>query len=711
MSRGRDIEPFLSSQMRAFFFCSFLLFCFNPSFTAADIPEYGDCAPASCNGIAVHYPFSLSASTPGTSCSVPGLKLTCQGDKADALLSLITPTGLKLIVKSINYTTQTIKLAIDRSLPVVNNQCPLPSKNITVSDITNSNGESILSFATNYTMGIFFFRCSTKPIDSGVPNYIGGDTSSYNFTSNLVSGCSDPGATSYSYAFSDDSFTLASWTSCRTTLSFPVLISSSSRDARTMWTSLTEGFDVVWTVNSMGDCLGCTASGGRCGYNTTGDHFLCFCRQDAHSVNCNQPDAPSPSSSPESLSGNRSKSKIIIGVVSASSSFLLAIIGFFVWRCLGKKRTPSSKGFLTRSFSSSKTSSTIDMESRSFHQRCAGRVTIFTYKELEEATHNFSPSNELGDGGFGAVYLGNLHDGRKVAVKKLYENNYKRVEQFMNEIAILSGISHPNLVCLYGCTSRHSRELLLVYEYVNNGTVGDHIHGMRSSGGHLTWKVRLNIAVETAGALAHLHGLEPPIIHRDVKTNNILLDRDFHVKVADFGLSRLFPLDVTHVSTAPQGTPGYVDPDYHKCYQLTEKSDVYSFGVVLAELISSLPAVDIRRHRHEINLANLAVNKINNHELHEFVDSSLEFETDEWVNRTVRAVAELAFRCLVQEREIRPTMDEVAETLRQIQSGECESDKVALSPEKETGALLKPTSPKSVTDQWPSHYTTPNNSG
>ncbi|XP_031499898.1 LEAF RUST 10 DISEASE-RESISTANCE LOCUS RECEPTOR-LIKE PROTEIN KINASE-like 1.2 isoform X3 [Nymphaea colorata] len=463
---------------------------------------------------------------------------------------------------------------------------------------------------------------------------------------------------------------------------------------------LSGGFFLRWRF----DCLKCNTSGGQCVFGED-DAPACYCKDGlVHQKNCSD-------GSPSKSAGNRSKSKIIIGVVSASSSFLLAIIGFFVWRCLGKKRTPSSKGFLTRSFSSSKTSSTIDMESRSFHQRCAGRVTIFTYKELEEATHNFSPSNELGDGGFGAVYLGNLHDGRKVAVKKLYENNYKRVEQFMNEIAILSGISHPNLVCLYGCTSRHSRELLLVYEYVNNGTVGDHIHGMRSSGGHLTWKVRLNIAVETAGALAHLHGLEPPIIHRDVKTNNILLDRDFHVKVADFGLSRLFPLDVTHVSTAPQGTPGYVDPDYHKCYQLTEKSDVYSFGVVLAELISSLPAVDIRRHRHEINLANLAVNKINNHELHEFVDSSLEFETDEWVNRTVRAVAELAFRCLVQEREIRPTMDEVAETLRQIQSGECESDKVALSPEKETGALLKPTSPKSVTDQWPSHYTTPNNSG
>ncbi|KAF3792369.1 hypothetical protein EJ110_NYTH00559 [Nymphaea thermarum] len=246
--------------MKAFFFCCFLFFCFNPSFTAADIPEYRDCAPASCNGIDVNYPFSLHASTAGTSCAFPGLELTCERDKADALLSLTTPTGLKLIVKSINYTTQTIKLAIDRNLLVVNNQCPLPSRNITLSDI--SDGGPILSVATNYRMGTFFFRCSTKPNFTGVADY-SGDIPSYNFTSNLVSGCSNPGATFYSYSFSDDSFNnpLASWTSCQTTLSFPVLISSSSYNAGTMSTSLTEGFDVVWTVNSTGDCLRCTASG------------------------------------------------------------------------------------------------------------------------------------------------------------------------------------------------------------------------------------------------------------------------------------------------------------------------------------------------------------------------------------------------------------------------------------------------------------------
>lgn len=144
-----------------------------------------------------------------------------------------------------------------------------------------------------------------------------------------------------------------------------------------------------------------------------------------------------------------------------------------------------------------------------------------------------------------------------VAVKRLYNNSYRRVEQFQNEAAILSGLRHPNLVMFYGCTSSQSRELLLVYEFVANGTVADHLHGPRAPERALSWPLRLSIAVESAAALTYLHAIEPPVVHRDVKTTNILLDADYHVKVADFGLSRLFPLDVTHVSTAPQGTPGY----------------------------------------------------------------------------------------------------------------------------------------------------------
>ncbi|KAK0574284.1 hypothetical protein LWI29_021034 [Acer saccharum] len=349
-------------------------------------------------------------------------------------------------------------------------------------------------------------------------------------------------------------------------------------------------------------------------------------------------------------------------------------------------------------------------------------VPIFSYCELAEATNNFNHDKELGNGGFGTVYHGKLRDGREVAVKRLYEQHKKRVEQFTNEIKILTRLRHKNLVSLYGSTSPHSQGLLLVYEFIPNGTVADHLHGDQANPCLLTWPTRMNIAIETASALAYLHASD--IIHRDVKTNNILLDNNFCVKVADFGLSRLFPTNVTHVSTAPQGTPGYVDPEYQKCYQLTDKSDVYSFGVVLIELISSMSAIDISRHKDEINLANLAINRIQKCAVDELIDPCLGFHSDEEVKMMATSVAKLAFQCLQQNKEMRPTMEEVLEELQRINSGECkpenlkeedDEDKDELKsrqhqlppspPHCEESALLKnnklPPSPISVTKNWP----------
>lgn len=310
---------------------------------------------------------------------------------------------------------------------------------------------------------------------------------------------------------------------------------------------------------------------------------------------------------------------------------------------------------------------------------------------------------------------GMLRDGRVVAVKRLYEDNWKRVHQFMNEVEILSRLRHQNLVSLYGCTSRHSRELLLVYEYVPNGTVADHLHGPRAHDRALTWPIRLRIAIETADALSYLHAVEPQIIHRDVKTSNILLDSSFHVKVADFGLSRLFPLDATHVSTAPQGTPGYVDPLYHQCFQLTDRSDVYSFGVVLAELISSKTAVDTDRTLHEINLSSMAISKIQNCQLEQLVDPSLGYQSDWEMKAMITLVAELVFRCLQLEREMRPSIKEVLEELREIESGGYKTKKVVEAgvPAREDAGLLKNVlthSPDSVTGRWESRSTTPGTS-
>ncbi|XP_031111856.1 LEAF RUST 10 DISEASE-RESISTANCE LOCUS RECEPTOR-LIKE PROTEIN KINASE-like 1.1 [Ipomoea triloba] len=332
-------------------------------------------------------------------------------------------------------------------------------------------------------------------------------------------------------------------------------------------------------------------------------------------------------------------------------------------------------------------------------------VPIFSYCELQKVTNNFDPSKELGEGGFGTVYRGKLGDGREVAVKRLYERNCKRMEQFVNEIKILTRLRHRNLVTLYGCSSRNSSSLLLVYEYIPNGTLADHLHGERAKHKSLTWPIRINIAIQTANALAYLHASD--IIHRDVKTANILLDHNFAVKVADFGLSRLFPIDVTHVSTMPQGTPGYFDPEYYESYKLTDRSDVYSFGVVLAELISSMPAVDMDRDSHEINLANYAMNRILASTYDALVDPSLGFGTDTEVTRMTTSVAELAFRCLQPRKDMRPTMFDVLETLLEIQGGHGMKDEIGftkcpLSPDTEE-ILLKtkfPTLPNSVTDKW-----------
>ncbi|XP_062028223.1 LEAF RUST 10 DISEASE-RESISTANCE LOCUS RECEPTOR-LIKE PROTEIN KINASE-like 1.2 isoform X1 [Rosa rugosa] len=460
---------------------------------------------------------------------------------------------------------------------------------------------------------------------------------------------------------------------------------------------LKRGFQVEYSAD-WDLCRLCMNSNGTCGSNATTDSFLCLCG-----------DRPSNSSTCPIAHDSRFnwKLKVVVGLCSVIGTVAVMCFIFFIWRRRNRNRYgPSS--YASRSIYS-KSYSRSDTEKGSAYLG----VHVFTYKELEQATNYFDSSREIGDGGFGTVYYGKVRDGRSVAVKRLYETNCKRVEQFMNEIEILARLRHQNLVLLYGCTSRHSRELLLVYEYVPNGTLADHLHGGKAKPSALPWHTRINIAVETASALSYLHASE--IIHRDVKTTNILLDNNFCVKVADFGLSRLFPTDVTHISTAPQGTPGYVDPDYNQCYQLTAKSDVYSFGVVLVELISSLPAVDITRHRQEINLSNMAINKIQKHALHELVDPSLGYESDFKVRKMINAVAELAFRCLQNETDMRPSMVDVENELKRIQSDDFSKEKAEeIDISADDVVLLKsgplPPSPDSVTINWVSKSSTPNDS-
>ncbi|KAL6574248.1 Wall-associated receptor kinase-like 14 [Orobanche hederae] len=291
-------------------------------------------------------------------------------------------------------------------------------------------------------------------------------------------------------------------------------------------------------------------------------------------------------------------------------------------------------------------------------------VPIYSYKEMERATDFFSDKRRLGNGAYGTVYSGKLNNDEWVAIKRIKYRDAESIDQVINEIKLLSSVSHPNLVRLLGCCIENE-EQILVYEYMPNGTLSQHLQ--REKGNGLSWPVRLTIASETAQAISFLHNAtHPPIYHRDVKSSNILLDFDYKSKVADFGLSRLGLVESSHVSTAPQGTPGYVDPQYHQHFHLSDKSDVYSFGVVLIEIISAFRVVDFSRSQDEVNLASLAVDRIGRGRLVEIIDPFLKPSLDSWTLSSVHKVAELAFRCLAFHSDMRPSMIEVASELEQM---------------------------------------------
>ncbi|CAK8568960.1 unnamed protein product [Lathyrus sativus] len=302
-------------------------------------------------------------------------------------------------------------------------------------------------------------------------------------------------------------------------------------------------------------------------------------------------------------------------------------------------------------------------------------IPIYPYKDIEKATNSFSEKQRLGTGAYGTVYSGKLYNDEYVAIKRIKHRDNESIEQVMNEIKLISSVSHPNLVHLLGCSIEYG-EQILVYEFMPNGTLSQHLQRERGNG--LSWPVRLKIATETAQAIAHLHSaISPPIYHRDIKSSNILLDRNFGSKVADFGLSRLGITEishVSHVSTAPQGTPGYVDPQYHQDFHLSDKSDVYSFGVVLVEIITGLKAVDFSRPHNEVNLACLAVDRIRKGLLVDIIDPIIFLEPqvshDGWTLSSIHKVAEVAFRCLAFHRDMRPCMTEVATELEQLRLNE-----------------------------------------
>ncbi|XP_040997098.1 wall-associated receptor kinase 5-like isoform X3 [Juglans microcarpa x Juglans regia] len=290
------------------------------------------------------------------------------------------------------------------------------------------------------------------------------------------------------------------------------------------------------------------------------------------------------------------------------------------------------------------------------HGRSMETTKIFSNDELKKATNNYDESRVLGKGGYGTVYKGVLSDNKDVAIKKSKICDKSQIKQFINEVILLTQINHRNVVKLIGCCLE-TEVPLLVYEFITNGTLSDHIHD-RSRASSLSWERRLKIAIEIARALAYLHSeTSMPIIHRDVKSTNILLDDNHTAKVADFGASRLIALDQIEITTLVQGTLGYLDPEYFQTGQLTEKSDVYSFGVVLAELLTGEEAISSNRPESYKNLAMYFGSTLKeDHLLHILEDHIV----NEGNIEPIKEVANLAKACLRLRGEDRPTMMEVA---------------------------------------------------
>ncbi|WCJ43472.1 wall-associated kinase 2 [Euphorbia peplus] len=292
-------------------------------------------------------------------------------------------------------------------------------------------------------------------------------------------------------------------------------------------------------------------------------------------------------------------------------------------------------------------------------------IKIFTAEELKRATNNFDESTTIGKGGYGTVYKGVLTNKKEVAIKKSILVDQSQIEQFINEVIVLSQINHRNVVKLFGCCLE-TEVPLLVYEYITNGTLFDYIHD-ETNASLLSWDIRLRIASETAGALSYLHSAACiPIIHRDVKTTNILLDANLRAKVSDFGASRLVPLDEVQMNTMVQGTLGYLDPEYLHTSQLTEKSDVYSFGVVLVELITGKKALNFDRPEKERSLAMYFVSCMKEGKLIEMVDKNMVKVLEKKEIEQIEEVGEVAKRCLSLRGEERPTMKEVAMELESM---------------------------------------------
>ncbi|XP_074575535.1 serine/threonine-protein kinase PCRK1-like [Curcuma longa] len=303
-------------------------------------------------------------------------------------------------------------------------------------------------------------------------------------------------------------------------------------------------------------------------------------------------------------------------------------------------------------------------------------VKVFTFKELKNATNNFSHALMIGEGGFGCVYRGTIRSPKDpstsfdVAIKRLNRGGNQGHKEWITEVDVLGVADHPNLVKLIGCCAENDErgiQRLLVYEYMPNRSVEDHLSLRFAT--TLSWSTRLRIALDAARGLTYLHEEgEFQIIFRDLKTSNILLDENWNAKLSDFGLAREGPVDESdHVSTVVVGTMGYAAPEYIETGRLTTKSDIWTYGIVLYELITGRKPMDRNRPKKEQNLLEwLKPYTSDVKKFHMIVDPRIQAE---YSLEQAMELAAVAKKCLVRSSKLRPKMSEVLEMVERIVRG------------------------------------------
>ncbi|KAI8006448.1 Cold-responsive protein kinase 1 [Camellia lanceoleosa] len=287
-------------------------------------------------------------------------------------------------------------------------------------------------------------------------------------------------------------------------------------------------------------------------------------------------------------------------------------------------------------------------------------VNLYTYKELRTATDDFSHANKIGEGGFGSVYKGRLKNGNIAAIKVLSPESRQGVKEFLTEIKVISDIEHENLVKLYGCCVEGDHRIL-VYNYLENNSLAQTLIGGSYSSIQFSWRTRTRICVGIARGLAFLHeSVRPHIVHRDIKASNILLDKDLTPKISDFGLAKLIPANMTHVSTRVAGTIGYLAPEYAIRGQLTRKADIYSFGVLLVEIVTGRCNTNTRLPVEEQYLLERTWDLFERRELVGLVDTALNGDFD--AEEACRFL-KIGLLCTQDTPKLRPSMSTVVKML------------------------------------------------